>query len=74
MDYECRICGRRREEASEYCSYHSKADANLRDAFERWRQALEMDWPTFLREVAENPATGDWVKEAAEYLIREGAS
>ena len=70
MEDRCRLCGRRREEASVHCSYHQRAHANLLDAFERWRTALDIDWIEFLREVRGNPGTGEWAAEVAEDLLR----
>lgn len=71
MEDRCKLCRRRREEASEYCIYHQRAYANLREAFEMWRRALDIDWLDFLREVSENPETGEWARELAEGLSME---
>ena len=72
MDDKCKLCVRRRKEGSEYCPYHQMAYANLREAFEGWRRALDIDWEGFLREVIENPETGEWAREVAEDRLREG--
>ncbi len=65
----CKICQRKHEENSEYCSFHQKAYNNLQKTFKLWSQALNIDWLTFLREVTDNPATGDWVKEVADEIL-----
>jgi hypothetical protein len=58
-------------EKSDFCLYHDTAYDNLRKAFESWKLSLKIDWPCFLREITENSATGDWVKEIANYLINK---
>jgi len=37
----------------------------------RWRRALAIDRDEFLREISENPATGEWAREVAEDLLQE---
>ncbi|KON30260.1 hypothetical protein AC482_04305 [miscellaneous Crenarchaeota group-15 archaeon DG-45] len=72
MEDRCGLCGRRREEASDYCAYHQRAYANLKEAFELWRKALDIDWMAFLDEVSRNPETGAWAAEVAgDLMIRE---
>jgi len=72
VEDRCKLCGRGRDEGSEYCPYHRRAYAKLRDAFERWRRALAIDWDEFLREISENPETGEWAREVAEDLLQSG--
>lgn len=72
MEDGCKLCGRRRAEGSVYCPYHQRSYSVLREAFESWRRALDIDWPGFLREVSENAATGEWAREVAESLLQEG--
>jgi len=72
MEDSCKLCGRVREEGSIYCSYHQRAYYYLSKAFESWRRALDIDWPGFLGDVSENPATGEWAREVAESLLQEG--
>lgn len=71
MDAECSICGRRRRRESEFCLYHEIAKDNLRKAFESWKLSLKIDWPCFLMEIADNPITGEWCKEVANYMINK---
>lgn len=65
----CKICQRKQEENSEYCSFHQKAYYNLQKTFKLWSQALNINWLMFLREVRDNPTTGDWAKEVAEKIL-----
>lgn len=73
MQDRCTLCGRRRKGGSKYCLYHQRAYENLKEAFERWRQALDISWMEFLKEVAGNPETGEWAREMAEKLREEGS-
>lgn len=66
----CKICGS--EAVSEYCEFHEKAYENVVKKYDSWRQALEISWEDYLREIAENQLTGKWAREVAEYLIRKG--
>ena len=71
MDDECSICGRRSKDESDFCPYHDTAYDNLKKAFESWKLSLNIDWPCFLREIVDNPVTGDWCKEVANYVINK---
>jgi hypothetical protein len=70
-EMKCRICG---EEANEnvYCEVHRKAQKNLVEKYELWKEACEVSWEEYLSEVVKNPFTGEWVKAVAEYLIKRG--
>lgn len=72
MENRCRLCGRGRSQASVYCSFHQRAHASLLDAFKRWKMALDIDWIDFLKEVRENPGTGEWAAEVAKDLMEKG--
>lgn len=74
MENRCRICARTRKEGSDYCTYHQTGFENLQEAFKRWRQACDIEWGSFLKEVSENPETGGWAKEVAESLMKGGLS
>ena len=64
MADRCILC--RREKSSEgYCAYHSSALENLKVSYNRWKDALGMNWVDFLREVSEKPETGVWSREVA---------
>jgi hypothetical protein len=34
-----------------------------------WRNAQGISWKEYLREIEQNPLTGEWAKEVANYLI-----
>jgi len=40
------------------------------EKYEVWKNALDISWKEYLREVAKNAYTGSWVKEVAEQLMR----
>jgi hypothetical protein len=67
----CRICSRE-EKAEGFCRFHLKAYRNLRDKFGLWKNACAISWKEYLREIAENSLSGEWVKEVAEYLMING--
>ena len=71
MEERCKLCARRREKGSDYCLYHQRAHAELQRAYVRWKRALAIERDEFLREISENPATGEWAREVAEDLLRE---
>ena len=68
MERECPVCKRRASEGEVLCSYHQRAYLSLREKYERWRKAKEITWEEYLKEVAINPNTGEWVREVAQYL------
>ena len=65
----CSLCWREAAEGSEYCPYHLEAYRRLQEAYEEWRRALEMGWEEYLREISENPETGEWAREVALSLL-----
>jgi len=68
---KCKICSR---EASEkgYCELHLKACENILKKYSLWKKALNISWQEYLSEIDENPLTGEWAREVAEYLIKSG--
>jgi len=66
---KCRICDR--EAVSKYCEFHEEAYKSIVEKYGSWKQALEISWKEYLREIAKNPYTGKWAKEVAEHLISE---
>ncbi|MGC8936181.1 MAG: hypothetical protein ACP5KV_02290 [Candidatus Methanomethylicaceae archaeon] len=65
----CRVCGR--SSAGEFCEFHAEAVKRLKEHFEVWRERKGTSWEEYLREILKNEMVGVWVKEVAEYLIRE---
>ena len=75
MERLCPVCNRRMAENDALCAYHQRAYLNLRDKYDQWKTALGISWNEYLREVADNPNTGEWVREVAQHILqREGAS
>ncbi|TDA39891.1 MAG: hypothetical protein DSO08_01005 [Candidatus Methanomethylicota archaeon] len=65
----CRICSVPSER--EFCDFHAEAIKRVKEHFEVWKQRKGICWRDYLREIMKNEKAGVWVKEAAEYLIRE---
>jgi hypothetical protein len=39
------------------------------EKYDVWRRAQGISWKEYLSEIEQNPLTGEWVKEVANYLI-----
>jgi hypothetical protein len=68
---KCVICSREAG-GSDYCQLHGKAYEIIVKKYGIWKKALEISWKEYLSEIIKNPLTGEWAKEAAEYLIKCG--
>ena len=70
---KCKVCSReaQTQPLSKYCELHDKAYENLQKKFEVWKNASNIEWRNYLREVARNPLTGIWAREVAENLLSE---
>jgi flavoprotein len=68
---KCAICSREAEKEG-YCKLHSKAYESILKKYELWKKALEISWKEYLSEIVKNPLTGEWAREVAEYLIKNG--
>jgi len=64
----CKIC-QRKAVTQGFCMIHLKAYENIVEKFDCWRKALTVSWKEYLREIEQNPLTGEWTKEVASYLI-----
>ena len=64
---KCAIC-KRKAIRNIYCELHAKAHESVVKKYEGWKKALNIPWKEYLSEIAENPLTGEWAKEVAEYL------
>jgi hypothetical protein len=69
---KCKICEREAICESCYCKLHIKAYDNIVKRYDQWKKALEISWKEYLSEIAENPFTGEWAKEVAKGLARNG--
>jgi hypothetical protein len=69
---KCRICEREAICESDYCKLHTKAYDNIVKRYDQWKKALEISWKEYLSEIAKNSLTGEWAKEVAKSLARNG--
>jgi len=65
----CPICGREATEET-YCKYHKEASDNILQKYVYWKRATGISWKGYLSQIAENPLSGEWTREAACYLIK----
>jgi hypothetical protein len=49
-----------------------KAYENIVKKHELWKRALGISWKEYLSEIVKNPLTGEWAREVAEHLIKNG--
>jgi hypothetical protein len=61
----CALCHRDEKPSTGFCVYHSSALENIRVSYKVWKNALDVEWRDFLREVSEMPETGLWAREVA---------
>ena len=65
---KCKACDREAVER-DFCIVHLKAYENIVRKYDCWRNALKISWREYLSEIEQNPLTGEWAKEVANYLI-----
>jgi len=68
---KCRLCDTEATQDT-YCRPHSRAYKNIVRKYEAWKKAVGISWKEYLSEIAENSLTGEWVKEVAEYMVKNG--
>ena len=68
---KCKACDRKAVERG-FCITHAKAYENIVEKYEMWDKALKISWKEYLSEIKQNPLTGEWAKEVANYLINNG--
>ena len=45
------------------------------EKYDLWKKSSKISWGEYLSEIEQNPLTGEWAKEVANYLINsEGTS
>jgi hypothetical protein len=49
-----------------------KAYESIVKKYELWKRALGISWKEYLSEIVKNPLTGEWAREVAEHLIKNG--
>jgi hypothetical protein len=65
----CRLCKRKCAPSSALCAYHLAAKTELESGYKRWSEAYgALSWEEYLRKIARNAETGQWIKEVAELL------
>jgi hypothetical protein len=64
----CKICPRKPVKNG-FCQTHLKAYENIVKKYDFWRKALKISWKEYLSKIEQNPLTGEWAKEVANYLI-----
>ena len=65
---ECVICGRHVHQEKDLCSYHQQALDNLKDTFEKWKKALDIEWMDYLNRLSQLEELGLWVREVIDYI------
>lgn len=69
----CLLCKRECAPPSNLCRYHLMAKTNLESGYKRWSEAYgAMSWKEYLRKIGQNAETGQWAKEVAQLLSKEG--
>jgi len=68
---ECKVC-RKQAERLGYCKLHAEAYQSIIENYSVWKKALGVSWKEYLSEVIKNSLTGEWAKEVAEHLAKEG--
>jgi hypothetical protein len=65
------VC-RKQAERLGYCKLHAEAYQSIIENYSVWKKALGVSWKEYLSEVIKNSLTGEWAKEVAEHLAKEG--
>ena len=70
----CRLCKRECAPSSTLCKNHLAAKLNLESGYRQWSDAYgTITWKEYLKKVGRLAETGQWAKEVAELLSKEGA-
>ncbi len=64
----CGIC--RRPTMGELCRYHEEGIRRLEKHYEVWRARTGVTWEAYIERISSNALAGDWVRESADYLLR----
>ncbi|MHA1962113.1 MAG: hypothetical protein ACW99U_18060 [Candidatus Thorarchaeota archaeon] len=68
---DCVVCDRSTSSEEVYCEYHLKAYENLRDSYEQWKEALEISWVEYMKQLLETEGTGVWIQELTQHLEKK---
>jgi len=71
----CRVCGGSSgggsgADSGGLCACHEAAWREVCGHYPTWEARMGAGWGEYLAEVARNPLTGAWVREVAEFMIR----
>ncbi len=68
---KCKIC-EKRIESGEFCEYHELAKKNVDANYDNWNEAYggDLSLKQYLEKIAEHEKSGRWVREVAEYLLK----
>ncbi len=64
---KCIICGFYSE--GSLCFKHRIAARSLTEGYKYWKEAFDISFNEYLREVRKRPETGTWVKEVIDYIV-----
>lgn len=67
---KCILCKKRKEENSDYCTYHEIAYKNILIGYKKWKNSQEITWNDYLRVILELKQTGKWVKEVSIHQLK----
>ncbi|HEY4675458.1 MAG TPA: hypothetical protein VIH48_05340 [Candidatus Bathyarchaeia archaeon] len=70
---KCTIRGREANEKV-YCELHANAYGNIIKKYDQWKKAMGITWKEYLSMIANNPLTGEWAKEVAEWSMKNGGN
>lgn len=67
------LCKREAGKDKSLCEYHELARVNVIEGFKAWKLAYgEIGLSAYLDRIKRCPETGEWAKEVAEMMEREG--
>jgi|Deesub1362B_J571_1020462.scaffolds.fasta_scaffold00004_9 hypothetical protein len=73
MTTKCVICNNKKDMHPYFCRNHLRAYNNIIMSYEKWIKAYgQLDEKNYLNRIYTNPYTGEWAKEVALYLIKNG--
>ncbi len=65
---KCVVCGSYSEEGL-LCFKHRTATKSLTEGYKYWKEAFNISFNEYLKEVRKRPETGVWVKEVIDYIV-----
>ncbi|MFP3166735.1 MAG: hypothetical protein RXP28_03955 [Nitrososphaeria archaeon] len=65
---KCLVCGSYSEEGL-LCFKHRTAAKSLTEGYKYWKEAFNISFNEYLKEVRKRSETGTWVKEIIDYVI-----